>query len=89
MTRYKKVRSALFVWWFKTKRLPIKIKNRIWNKYILTWWYRLWIRKNEFHRSLDIDGLAMSEMNREESKTYIADLVRRRNIAHQKGLGMF
>ena len=79
-----KARIVLYVWWLDTKSLPGKIKRRIWNKHILLWWHRSWIRKDEFHRSLDMDGTAMLEMNEQERKKYLADLVRRRKIAHQK-----
>ena len=48
------------------------------------WWNRLWIRSDEFHHSLDIDIKAMSYMNAEQQKKYIADLCHRREIAHQR-----
>ena len=86
MDWYKKVRFVLFVWWLDIKSLPGKIKRCIWNKRILFWWHRLWIRKDEFHSSLDMDGAAMLEMNKQERKKYLADLVRRREIAHQRDL---
>jgi len=79
MTWYKKF--VLLVWW-NIKFLLDKAKIRIWNKYILLWWYRLWIRKkDEFSRSLDIDIFLIFEMNKQERKKYLADLVRRRKIA--------
>ena len=63
--------------------------KKIWNKRLLLWWYRLWIRKDEFHKSLDIDPDAMMEMDEEEKERYLADLVRRRKKAHQKDLARF
>lgn len=86
MKWYEKVRIVLYVWWLDMKSLPDKIKRRIWNKHILLWWHRLYIRKDEFHRSLDMDGAAMLEMNEQERKKYLEDLVRRREIAHQRDL---
>ncbi|OQA38740.1 MAG: hypothetical protein BWY51_00782 [Parcubacteria group bacterium ADurb.Bin316] len=86
MKWHKKVRIVLYVWWLDVKSLPGKIKRRIWNKHILLWWHRLYIRKDEFHRSLNMDGAAMLEMNEKERKKYLADLVRRREIAHQRDL---
>jgi hypothetical protein len=85
MKWHKKVRILFYIWWLDLKSLPGKIKRNIWNKHILLWWYRLWIRKDELHRSLDIDGSAMLEMNEQEEKEYLADLFRRREIAHQRG----
>ncbi|MBN1637336.1 MAG: hypothetical protein JW866_00085 [Ignavibacteriales bacterium] len=52
--------------------------NRTWNK--------TWIRKDEFHSSLDMDGTAMSYMSEKEREKYIHDLVKRRNIAHERDL---
>ncbi|MGM0408844.1 MAG: hypothetical protein ACQERU_12740 [Bacteroidota bacterium] len=86
MKWHEKVRIVLYIWWLDVKSLPGKIKRRIWNKHILLWWHRLYIRKDEFHRSLDMDGATMLEMNEQERKKYLADLVRRREIAHQRDL---
>ena len=83
---HKEVRLVLFVRWLDIKSLPGKIKRRIWNKRLLLWWYRLWVREDEFHRSLDMDVAAMLEMNERERKKYLADLVHRREIAHQRDL---
>jgi hypothetical protein len=56
-------------------------KRRIWNAGIRLWWHRLWIRKSEFHKSLDIDPLALTVMTPGEQQAYYADLYRRREIA--------
>jgi len=32
---------------------------RIWHCGIKLWWYRLWVRADEFHPSLDLDMVAM------------------------------
>ena len=45
-------------------------------------WYRLYIRKDEFHQSLNIDIEAMLSMNKKQQHNYMEDLGRRRNIAH-------
>lgn len=60
------------------------IKAIVWNKTIKLWWYRLWIRGDEFHVSLSIDAIAMSVMTEEERREYIDDLILRRNIAHKR-----
>jgi hypothetical protein len=59
------------------------LKRHIWNKRILLFWNRLWIRKDEFHSSLDFDIEAVSVMNEEERKDYFLDLNRRRTKAHK------
>lgn len=59
-------------------------KAIVWNKTIKLWWYRLWIRGDEFHVSLDIDNIAMSVMTEKERREYIEDLAIRRNIAHKR-----
>ena len=74
---------------FNIKNLPGSIKRRMWNKHILLFWHRLWVRKDEFHKSLDMNGVAMLEMNKKERKKYITDLVRRREIAHQRDIVNF
>lgn len=71
---------------YKVRQLPGKIKRQIWNKRILLWWSRLWIRKDEFHSSLSLDTSAMQEMTKDELAAYLRDIVRRRNIAHDRDL---
>lgn len=66
--------------------LLISAKRRLWNKRIKLWWCRLWIRKNEFHKSLNMDIEAMIVMNDKEQAAYINDLLRRRETAHQRDL---
>jgi len=62
------------------------LKLILWNKMLKLWWYRLWVRKNEFHPSLSIDVLAMSVMTREEREEYLEDLSLRRELAHARSL---
>ena len=49
-------------------------------------WHRLWIRRDEFHHSLDMDGRAIRWMNKKQCEKYIQDLIRRREIAHRRDL---
>jgi hypothetical protein len=62
--------------------LLINIKRRIWNKRIRVWWCRLWIRENEFHKTLNVDIEAVLVMNDKEKENYMFDLMRRRELAH-------
>ncbi len=86
MSRYEKFRIVLYCLWLDIKSLPGKLKRRIWNKYILLWWNRLWVRKDEFHSSLSIDFEAILEMNQKERKQYFDRLLYRRVSAHQRNL---
>ena len=49
-------------------------------------WHRLWIRKNEFHKSLNQDFEALMDMNEADRDKYTKDLIRRRKIAHNRDL---
>jgi len=55
---------------------------------IKRWWNRLWIRKDEFHPSLriDTDYLLKVGIKSEKGKAYMSDLVKRRDIAHQRDI---
>ena len=75
---------GLFELYWDIKNLPGKIRRRLWNKHILLTWHRLWIRQDEFHSSLDLDPLALMEMDETEREKYIADLIRRRMLAHNR-----
>ena len=46
-------------------------------------WHKLWIRKDEFHHSLDLDVSAMMRMNKADQQKYLTDLMYRRNVAHE------
>ncbi len=67
-------------------RFFFELKCSIWNKTILLWWYRLWIRKNEFHPSLNLDMKAYCMMNGEQRQKYLIDLYQRRSLAHERNL---
>lgn len=60
--------------------------KRIWLVEIKLRWNKLWIRKNKFHKSLDLDSETMKYMTKHGQVKYIDDLVRRRNIAHERDL---
>lgn len=76
--------TAFFMFCFDVKVFSNRIKRRIWNKRILLWWHRLYLRKDEFDCSLDINSGAMLEMNKKERDKYLKDLFKRREIAHQR-----
>lgn len=86
MKRLKMYCIVLYYKWQDVKAFPGKFKRRIWNRHLLLWWHRLWIRPDEFHHSLDMDSGAMLEMTMKERIKYVNDLARRREIAHQRDL---
>ncbi|MDD4467268.1 MAG: hypothetical protein PHQ08_02380 [Candidatus Pacebacteria bacterium] len=86
MNKTKKLLLSFQLFLMELRELPSKIKRRIWNKRILLWWNRLWIRKDEFHPSLNSDVEAMMEMTKEEKTAYLKDLMIRRRIAHLRDL---
>jgi len=49
-------------------------------------WYKSYIRKDEFHKSLDIDIDLLVNLNKDEKKRYMKNLVKRRNIAYNKNI---
>ena len=84
MTKWEKFKHSLYL--FRCGFLDDlrDLRRKIWNKRIKLWWYRSFIRKNEFHSSLNMDVEAMMVMNEEELKRYFNDLARRRRIAHNR-----
>ena len=72
--------------WFEIKPWSEKVKRIIWNKGIKLRWNRLWVRKNEFHSSLNMDANAMLSMSQKQRSAYTNDLYRRRQIAHERDL---
>jgi hypothetical protein len=62
------------------------IRRRLWNKRLKLWWYRLYVRQDEFHCSLNTDVEAMFVMDSEEIQRYFKDIQRRRTIAHRRDL---
>lgn len=61
-----------------------KIKRSIWNRGLRLFWCRLWIRKNEFHWTLDIDREAFEGVDDVKKKAYFVDIARRQHLAHAK-----
>jgi len=47
-------------------------------------WHRLWVRKDEFHNSFNMDCKAMLIMNKIDTEIYIKNLTHRRRIAHER-----
>ena len=64
-----------------------RLKCLVWNAGILLVWYRLFLRKDEFHKSLEFDPFAFYPMSPEKREAYRKDLRRRREIAHRRDLG--
>ena len=84
-----KIEKIKFKIWCYKEIFFITIKNikrKIWNKYILHVWNNLYIRKDEFHKSLDLDLNAMLVMDKKEREKYYKNIMKRRNIAHEKDL---
>lgn len=75
-----------YQWWYVFRYRLRHIRILLWNGGLKLWWYRLWIRKNEFHKSLDMDCEAFSEMNCQQRVKYSTDLARRRSISCKKSL---
>ncbi|HVT75161.1 MAG TPA: hypothetical protein VHD69_01935 [Candidatus Paceibacterota bacterium] len=49
-------------------------------------WHRLWVRKDEFHPSLDFDADYYFSLPPIKRRAYDIDLARRRRIAHERDL---
>jgi hypothetical protein len=77
------LRNFLLGLWFEIKSWPERTKRIIWNRGIKLQWHRLWIRKDEFHSSLDMDVNAMLDMDEKQLKRYLGDLDKRRQISHE------
>lgn len=86
MTRSEQIRFAFFLLWHDIKWATGKIKRLIWNRGLKLQWNRLWVREDEFHNSLNMDIEAMLDMSPKQREAYINDLVRRRQIAHERDL---
>ncbi len=74
-------KKQLISWWNKLKYkfalLPFQPK---------LFWYRLWIRKDEFHVSLHLDPILMIKMDSQDTYFYLMDIYKRRKIAHERGM---
>jgi hypothetical protein len=80
--------SLLMVYdvWPKVRHPLWAVYESKWGSKVRLWWSSLWIRKNEFHRSLDLDGIAMWKMNPKERGVYLDKLYKRRQMAHDADL---
>ena len=74
------------VWYFYVKEPCKHIKSIIWNRGIKLFWNRLWIRENEFHKSLNTDIYALMYMNSKQRDKYYTKLAKRRDIAHKQDM---
>jgi hypothetical protein len=63
------------------------IWRAVWNRGVKLAWYRLFIRKDDQHVSLDMDVDAMIDLSPKELVAYHQDISRRRFIAHQRSFG--
>jgi hypothetical protein len=79
-------RLKLLLWKYKLIELPHKVKCSIWNRGILLMWYRLYIRQDDMHVSLDIDIEAVVGMSEVRYKRYMDSIVKRRRIAHLRSM---
>ena len=90
MNKWEKYKSRLewefYIYGEEISEFFLSVKRKIWNCGIKLWWYKLWIRKDEFHKSLDLDVFAMMEMDKKQMKKYIEDIAHRRHTAHLKDL---
>ena len=82
----KEIFRALQCFWLDIKSALVEIKRFVWNRGIKLQWNRLWIRKDEFHSSLNMDIVAMLAMSQKQRKAYEKDLLKRRQIAHERDL---
>lgn len=78
--------EVLYDLWYFVLAAPGRSKRFFWNRGIKLFWYRLWIRKNEFDHSLDLDVDAIRGMNEGQLRRYVEDLIRRRMVAHKRDL---
>lgn len=79
----KKIQFGLLVmYWEITDKLSFV--RMFFSSRLKLFWYRLWIRKDEFHQSLNIDTEVMLTMSNKQRQNYRDDLNRRRNVAHMR-----
>jgi hypothetical protein len=83
---FAKLRRFWLDLWFEIKSWPGKTRRFAWDRGVKLQWNRLWIRKDEFHSSLDMDINAMFEMSQKQRDAYIKNLYKRQQIAHERDL---
>jgi hypothetical protein len=80
------LKNRIQITYHETKQWILYIVRRMWLVGFVRKWNKLWIRKNEFDKTLDMDSEMMMYMKKTEREKYMVDLVRRRNIAHERGM---
>ncbi len=50
------------------------------------WWAKQWVRKDEFHPSLNLDADYASRLSQEERDAYFENVMKRRAIAHERDI---
>jgi len=87
MTKWEKFKFRTYVYFrYKFPESLRNVRRRIWNAGIKLFWHRLFVRKNEFHSSLDMDIEAIMVMGKKRLEKYRNDIARRRWIAHKRDL---
>lgn len=87
MTKWQKFKFRAYIYF--RYDLPESLRNirrRIWNAGIKLFWHRFFIRKDEFHPSLNTDIEAMIVMDKKRLEKYRNDIAERRWIAHNREL---
>jgi len=74
--------GVLTLWWV-LREIGYVIKSFCMSRLRLMW-AKAYIRKDEFHSSLDIDIEYLSTATEKQKESYFRDLVKRRNIAHER-----
>jgi hypothetical protein len=87
-----KSRWTFFSWrmiynvWPKVRHPLSAVYESKWGSKIRLAWNCLWIRKDEFHKSLSIDEVAMRKMTPKEKSDYLENLLKRRSAAHYRDI---
>ena len=86
MTMGKRIKLFFIAWKWDFVDAVFYLKCLIWNKYLWRGWCGLYLRKNEFHYSYNLDGQAILAMSRVEQEKYVRWVCQRRKIAHERDL---
>lgn len=85
MSFFKRLRSECKMLWWEIECSTKYFFGRR-RSFILWRWQKLWIRKDEFHSSLNLDPQILLYLTLEEQKDYCRDLFLRRQFAHKRDL---
>ena len=80
-----RLRTKLRLWWHRLWAGASLRWRRLRTRARL-WWHRLFIRRDEFHHSLNLDYRALMDVTPDERERYHEDLGRRRASAHERDL---